>query len=170
MSDIDNQLPQTVHYPSAVLPAPPEFDLDLPADWEVGQVPGVLLAAGPSTSEGPFRSNVTVSAGLVGRDVDPVEIARSYVTGFAEGTYEIIDLDHLDEDTAQLVVQVQIAEPAIAVLQSIVVIKVDNRPADSELVSVLTVTASSDVERGEIDGPILASIISSMRISIPAEV
>ena len=77
----------------------------------------------------------------------------AWLTGFDEGA-----------------LQVQIAEPAIAVLQSIVVIKVDNRPADSELVSVLTVTASSDIERGEIDGPILASIISSMRISIPAEV
>lgn len=170
MSDADNQLRQTVHYPSAALPAPPEFELDLPADWEVGQVPGVLLAAGPATWEGPFRSNVTVAAGLAGRDADPVELARNYVSDFADGTFEIVDLDRLDEDSAQLIVQVQLADPPIQVLQSIVVVKADNRPARSELVSVVTITASSSVDRGELDGPILAAILGSLRISVRARV
>jgi hypothetical protein len=66
-------------------------------------------------------------------------------------------------------VTLQIAEPPVQVLQSIVVVRVDNRPADSDLVSILTLTASADVARGEVDGPLLHGIIDSIRISIPAQ-
>ena len=169
MSDIQNQLSQTVRYPSEALPAPPEFEIDLPADWEAGQVPGLVLAAGPSVWDGPFRSNIAISTGLVPRDAAAKDLAATYVEDFAPGTFEIVDLDQLDEDTAQLIITVQFQEPAIQVIQSVVVVKVDNRPAHSELVSLLTITASADTARSEVDGPLLHGIIDSLRISVPAD-
>lgn len=167
MSDIENPATTTVHYPSDVVPAPPEFDIDLPNGWEIGQVPGVLLASGPTSWEGPFRPNVTVAHGLAPRDVDPLDLARGYVEDMAEGSFEVIDLDRLDEDSAQLIVTLELADPAIQVLQSIVVVKVDNRPPQSGLTSVLTITASTSADRGEQDGPVLLDIVRSVRIEVP---
>src|SRR4051812_45449102 len=87
---------RTVVYPSPELPATPAFELNVPPDWEVGQAPGLLLAAGPATWDGPFRTNVTISAGLASRDTSLQDLARAYVAELAEGSYQVESLEDVD--------------------------------------------------------------------------
>lgn len=150
-----------IHYPSDLLPATPSFDIDLPASWEIGQIPGVLLAAGPAEWEGPFRTNVTVNAALAPRTANLENLARGYLAGLPEGSYQVDRLDASDAEFSQLVVRVTLADPPVEVLQNLLLIRSDTRPPDSDLVDVFTVTASCEVERAEDEVPVLLEIVRS---------
>lgn len=54
-------MPTTVTFPSALFPAPPSIEVDLPDDWEPVQAPGTVLAARRRTaSASGFVTNLVV--------------------------------------------------------------------------------------------------------------
>ena len=50
----------TLTYPSAQFPGPPSVSVDIPEGWSAVRVPGTLLAARRSDTDGTFAPNVVV--------------------------------------------------------------------------------------------------------------
>ncbi len=50
----------TIAYPSELFPGPPSVAVDLPEDWTAVRVPGTLLAARRTDSDGRFAPNLVV--------------------------------------------------------------------------------------------------------------
>ena len=50
----------TIAYPSELFPGPPSVAVDLPADWTAVRVPGTLLAARRTDSDGRFAPNLVI--------------------------------------------------------------------------------------------------------------
>ena len=162
MSTTESPTMRTVAFPSEELPPPAPFEIDIPVDWDAGQVPGVLLVAGPREWPGRFRPNVTVSATLVRLDVDLVPLAQAYVADSA-ATAELHNVERIDDDTVQALIEVQLEEPAMRVVQSMVLFRVRSRPELSELGDLFTVTASCDAESAEAEGQVLLPVVQSFR-------
>jgi hypothetical protein len=51
---------QTLSYPSRQFPGPPSVAVEIPAEWSAVRVPGTLLAARRTSTEGAFAPNVVV--------------------------------------------------------------------------------------------------------------
>lgn len=153
--------------PSQDLPGLAGFSIEVPADWDVGELEGAQLVAGARQPSHGFRPNVTVS----GEQVPPeqtVEVLADGVLASLGDTYDTIEVESRQGSSAEggeeLFTQVLTFAVAggIEVTQLHTIVLEPARPTG--LRSAFNVVAScATADRQEL-GPLLRDVVETFRM------
>ncbi|HEY7718082.1 MAG TPA: hypothetical protein VH915_04930 [Pedococcus sp.] len=155
---------QTLSYPSSQFPGPPTVRVDIPGEWSPVRVPGTLIAARSTATDGSFAPNIVIRGFTrsgrftIGRALEELQrFVAAQPSGEVEPPFEV-EIDGVPF----IGVNVSWADPTVG---EVVQAHLFAGARRGQVVDLIQVTGSVGGEHAEASYPQVQQVMQTVRVT-----